>query len=96
MKTVGTTNDGGRLVSLNEDEYFEFCRLVAAVRGESLSDIQSLGFRNLELEDRRNPSVEIDFKDVFGHIRAFSLASFRINELQHVVDQFKSVMEAGQ
>lgn len=85
MKLIGHTNDGGVLYELSQEEDHNFRALVGAVAGDDIDSFR-MGLR-------RDPERFDDFSGVFGAIRAFALAKFKITEMRQVIDQFERSLE---
>jgi hypothetical protein len=82
MKKIGETTEGNVLIEATQEEYLILTHLAAAVEGKSLEDIHL----------QRDYSVLFDYSGVFGAIEAFTLAHYRTNELQALLDRFKDAM----
>lgn len=81
MKQVGVTTENNVLIEATQDEYRMLCYLADAVEGKT---IDCIGMR-------RDSRVNLpDFYGVFGAIEAFSLAHYRLNELQELLDNMRA------
>lgn len=81
MKDVGYTQEGNRLIEMNEMEYAQFSRLCMAVEGKPLPDF----YRPREYSFQ----IGYQFASVFEVIRAYYEERFRLNELQNLLDEIK-------
>jgi hypothetical protein len=82
MKTVGRTEDGERLVAMTDDEYCTLVGLQDVVEGKEFDFDR--GFWGTRLDS--------DMEKVFRDIRQFTLAGFKVNELQAQVDQLREIL----
>lgn len=85
MKNIGTTKEGNHLVEVSKDELTEFLRLREAVEGKAQYDHFSYGDLSRHFE--------FDFSNVFHVIRAFYLFQFRLNDLQHLIDDIRGKLK---
>lgn len=76
MKDIGRTNDGKILVEMGEEELSMFSMLSRAIEGSSYPIIPE--FQRF---------VSMDFTNVFGAIRAFAEAKFKVNEIRKFADE---------
>ena len=84
MKLIGHTPDGNALYEMSVMEERNFILLFTSISGV-VFDPASNGYW------QSNPNIVDygDFSEVFGAIRAFSEANFRVNELRQLVNQFE-------
>lgn len=81
MKDVGYTQDGNRLVEMNETEYAHFGRLCIAVEDRyppAFSNPRDYAFHE-----------DFDFSKTFEVIRAIYEGRFRVTELQGFLDRIR-------
>ena len=84
MKNIGRTETGDYIISMTEAEIKEFDILARAVEGRSCWEIK--------IGDRHTPVMLENYTGVFGAIRAFAEAQFRVNELAQFVDDIRHVL----
>jgi hypothetical protein len=83
MKNIGTTREGNHIVEMTHAEYKEFALLATANDGKPEYIHFDIGPR----------AVDYDYAGVFGAIRAFRDARFRVTELQDIVNALRSTLE---
>ena len=81
MKDIGFTQEGNRLVEMNDDEYREFARLRAAVQGDT-ADM-------LVFVQEHRFMEEFDFTNIFHVIRVYYLNRFAINSHRRLLDDME-------
>jgi hypothetical protein len=98
MKILSVTEGDGRVVEMTGDEFKEFCLLAKAVDGESEEVAKNqINIRGLPRPDQWfEESSGEQFEGTFGAIRAFYEASFRANELQHLINNFYNKLKGGE
>lgn len=84
MKDIGFTQDGGRLVEMNQGEYDQFVKLHMAVEGRGFPSLERSGYVF---------EVGFDFSTTFEVIRAFYTSEFHINQFQQLLDGMKSALK---
>jgi hypothetical protein len=84
MKKIGQTDEGNILLEASQDEYLMLCHLAVALEGIPLDE--------LRMRDDRYATLP-DFYGVFGAIEGFTLAQFRVNDLQALLDKFKDKLQ---
>jgi hypothetical protein len=82
MNQLGHTETGRVIVEMTREEWRELTMLALAVEGRTISDVI--------LRSRADEVVGGNFDGVFGAIKAFYETMFRVNELQRLIDDFRS------
>jgi len=89
MKILSITKDEGRVIELTSEEFREFAILAQALEGKTENETHwNFQVRNLQFE-----YSNVDFKGVFGAIKAFYEAKFRVNELQQLANHLQDFLD---
>lgn len=88
MKILSTTQGDGRVVELTREEFREFAVLASALEGKTEAETMW----DFQMRDERIMWDEVDFKGVFGAVKAFYEARFRHNEISKLAETFKSFL----
>ena len=85
MKELGTTPEGGKIVEFTHKEAVELARLIAVATGINVNAPWEF-HENFEFITK---GLEID--GLFGAIRAFREANYRINTLKRLIEELDKV-----
>lgn len=80
MKTIGRSCNNGYIVEMTLSEYRELSKLADAVEGRSVDHLMDYNLSR------------VDYSGVFGCIRGYAMANFRLNELQKLLDSMKDLL----
>lgn len=89
MKILSVTQGDGRVIELTSDEFREFAILAQALEGKS----QGEAHWEFQTHNRLFVSEDVNFRGVFGAIRAFYEAKFRTNELRQLANRLQSFLD---
>jgi len=78
MKSIGMTQEGNHIVEITDSEYNQYVALCLSVEGRTAWDIQLIP-----------TAIDYDFSNVFGAIRAFREAMFRVNDIERLVSELR-------
>lgn len=95
MKILSKTDRNGRVVELTEGEFYELSLLASALEGK---EERQAHWDFINSEQHKLPQIAsvdetINFEGVFGAIKAFRDAKFRLNELTSLVQRFGVYLE---
>jgi hypothetical protein len=92
MKVLSVTQGEGRVVELTREEFREFAILANALEGKTEGEANW----EFQMHDGRYiPNDDVDFKGVFGAVKAFYEAKFRINEMRQLANRLQGFLDNG-
>jgi hypothetical protein len=92
MKVLSVTQGEGRVIEMTRDEFREFAILASALEGK----IEGEAKWEFQMRDSRFiPNDEADLKGVFGAVKAFYEAKFRINEMRQLANHLQGFLDNG-
>lgn len=91
MKILSITQEDGRVVEFSRQEFRQLSILAAALEG--MSENEAHGYFDFRMQSEIVSSSVVDLEGVFGAIKAFYEARFRVNELKKLVSVYEKYLE---